>query len=191
MLVIIGAAVALGLAVHQSMPPWYARLWYPLEHDAAINRDAQRYGLDPALVAAVAWRESGFDASAMSPRGAVGVMQILPSTATFIATQNAPPPGMPDDIEDPAVNIAYGAWYLRYLIDMHDGSVGAALASYNAGPGAVQSWQRAAQARGSDLRIPDDIPLDETRGYVTDVLAAWPIYRSAHGDRLGAVTVAP
>ena len=184
-LVLAGAIVAVGLAVHQSMPGWYARLWYPLEHDAAINRDARLNGLDPALVAAVTWRESGFDAGATSPRGAEGLMQVLPSTARFIEGQPDPPPGRAVDIRDPEVNISYGSWYLRYLIDMHDGSVPAALAAYNAGPDNMRKWRASAVAKGTELRVPEDIPFDETRKYVTDVLAAWPIYREAYGERLG------
>ena len=188
LLVLAGALVAVGLAVHQSMPGWYARLWYPLEHDAAINRDAGLNGLDPALVAAVAWRESGFDAGATSPRGAKGLMQVLPSTARFIEGQPDPPPGRAVDIRDPEVNISYGSWYLRYLLDRHSGSVPAALAAYNAGPDNFRKWREAAIARGAELRLPDDIPFDETRQYVTDVMNAWPIYREAYGDRLGAAS---
>jgi soluble lytic murein transglycosylase len=184
-LVIVGAAVAVGLAVHQSMPAWYARLWYPLAHESAINRDAARNGVDPALVAAVIWRESDFDAGATSPKGAVGLMQVMPATAAFIAGQDDPPPGSPDGLTDPEVSISYGSWYLRYLLDLHDGSVPAALAAYNAGPDNLRRWRDAAAARGADLRVPDDIPFEETRGYVRDVMEAWPRYREAYGDRLG------
>lgn len=185
-LVIVGAAVAVGLAVHQSMPGWYARMWYPLDYEAAINRDARLNGVDPALVAAMTWRESGFDAAAESGRGAVGLMQVLPSTARFIESQPDPPPGRAIDIRDPEVNVSYGTWYLRYLLDRHGGSVPAALAAYNAGPDNLRKWREAALARGADLRVPEDIPFTETRNYVNDVMAAWPLYREAYGDRLGA-----
>ena len=184
-LLIIAALVAVGLSIHQSKPSWYARWLHPLEYDAAINRDARLNGLDPALVASVIWRESDFDPNAESPKGAVGLMQVLPSTARFIASQGDPPPGNARDIRDPEVNISYGSWYLRYLIDMHDGSVPAALAAYNAGPDNMRKWRASAVAKGTELRVPEDIPFDETRKYVTDVLAAWPIYREAYGERLG------
>jgi soluble lytic murein transglycosylase len=182
---VIAALVAVGLAIHQSKPAWYARLWYPLEYDAAINRDARLNGLDPALVAAVVWRESDYDPAAESHKGAVGLMQVLPSTARFIESQDDPPPGNARDIRDPEVNISYGSWYLRYLIDMHDGSVPAALAAYNAGPDNLRKWRVDATNKGAELRVPEDIPFDETRKYVTDVLDAWPIYRQAYGERLG------
>lgn len=184
-LLIIAALVAVGLSIHQSKPSWYARWLHPLEYDAAINRDARLNGLDPALVASVIWRESDYDPNAESPKGAVGLMQVLPSTARFIASQGDPPPGNARDIRDPEVNISYGSWYLRYLIDMHDGSVPAALAAYNAGPDNMRKWRASAVAKGTELRVPEDIPFDETRKYVTDVLAAWPIYREAYGERLG------
>ena len=184
-LLIIAALVAVGLSIHQSKPAWYARWLHPLEYDAAINRDARLNGLDPALVASVIWRESDYDPNAESPKGAVGLMQVLPSTARFIASQGDPPPGNARDIRDPEVNISYGSWYLRYLIDMHDGSVPAALAAYNAGPDNMRKWRASAVATGTELRVPEDIPFEETRKYVTDVLAAWPIYREAYGERLG------
>lgn len=184
-LLIIAALVAVGLSIHQSKPSWYARWLHPLEYDAAINRDARLNGLDPALVASVIWRESDYDPNAESPKGAVGLMQVLPSTARFIASQGDPPPGNARDIRDPEVNISYGSWYLRYLIDMHDGSVPAALAAYNAGPDNMRKWRASAVAKGTELRVPEDIPFEETRKYVTDVLAAWPIYREAYGERLG------
>ncbi len=184
-LILCGVVVAIGLAVHQSMPGWYARLWYPLEYEAAVTRDAARNGVDPALVAAVAWRESGFDASAISHGGAVGVMQVLPSTARFIEAADDPPPGRAHDLSDPDVNISFGAWYLRYLLDAHQGSAPAALAAYNAGPETLRTWRAAAAARGADFRVPEDVPFAETRQYVVDVLDAWAIYREAYGDRLG------
>lgn len=185
LLLVVGVLVAVGLAIHESKPAWYARWWYPLEYDAAINRDARLNGLDPALVAAVVWRESDYDPGAVSPRGAVGLMQVLPSTAKFIASQDDPPPGRAIDIGDPEVNISFGAWYLRHLIDLHDGSVPAALAAYNAGPDNLRKWRASATSKGADLRVPEDVPFEETRLYVTDVLEAWPIYRDAYGDRLG------
>lgn len=186
LLVVVGVLVAVGLAVHQSMPGWYARMWYPLDHEAAINRDAALNGLDPALVAAVAWRESGFDPAAESHRGAVGLMQVLPSTARYIESRDDAPVGRAVDLADPEVNISFGAWYLRHLTDLHGGSVPAALTAYNGGPDNLRKWRAAAAARGVEFRIPEDIPFDETRKYVTDVMDAWAIYREAYGDRLGA-----
>ncbi len=180
------ALVALGAgwySVHQAMPGWYARLWYPLEHEDAINREAARRNLDPALVAAVVWRESDFHEGSRSGPGAVGLMQLLPSTARFIASQPGHPAADPARLEDPDVNIAYGAWYLRYLLDRH-GSLPLALAAYNGGTANVSRWVREAQARGAAFRAPDDVPFPETRRFVRDVQRARSIYRRSYGDRL-------
>ena len=107
--------------VHRTMPAWYARLWYPLEYESPINEESARNGLDPALVAAVIDTESGFAPDSRSAEGAVGLMQLLPQTARFVAELPDRPSPPPDRLEVPEVNIAYGTRYLRYLIDRHGG----------------------------------------------------------------------
>jgi soluble lytic murein transglycosylase len=165
------------------MPGWYARLWYPLEHEQAVRQEAARNRLDPALVAAVIDTESGFVADSRSRQGAVGLMQVQPETADFIAALPRRPSPSPGRIAEPEVNIAYGARFLRYLIDRY-GSVDLALVAYNGGPGNLGRWLEEARARGEGLRIPDDIPFAETRGFVRKVREAIPIYRRAYGERL-------
>jgi soluble lytic murein transglycosylase len=182
------ALLALGgawLVVHKTMPDWYARLWYPLDHAAEIRAESARHDLDPALVAAVIYRESGFVPDSRSDQGAVGLMQVLPPTARFIARQPTRPSPSPARLEDPDVNIAYGTWYLRYLIDRYD-SVPLALAAYNAGEANVAGWLRSAQADGRPFRVPDDIPFSETRGFVREVQHTEGIYRRAYRDELEA-----
>jgi soluble lytic murein transglycosylase len=171
--------------VHQAMPPWYARLWYPLEYEEAIREEAGRQDLDPALVAAVINTESGFVPDSRSSEGAVGLMQLLPETAEFIASEPDRPSPAPDELDDPAVNIAYGARYLRYLADRY-GTVPLALAAYNGGETNLSAWLDRARARGDDLRIPQDIPFSETRAFVVRVLDATPIYRRSYAERLSA-----
>ncbi len=186
MLLLIALA-ALGVAayeVHTTMPSWYARLWYPLEYEDAIRAEAARNDLDPALVAAVVNTESGFAPDSRSGEGAVGLMQLLPDTARFVATLPDRPSPPPDDLEAPAVNIAYGTRSLRYLLDRH-GSLDVALAAYNAGETNVARWVAEAEARGETLDVPEDIPFTETRSFVRRVEEAAPIYRRAYGDRLG------
>ena len=172
--------------VHRTMPAWYARLWYPLEYAKPINEESARNGLDPALVAAVIDTESGFAPDSRSAEGAVGLMQLLPQTARFVAGLPDRPSPSPDRLEVPEVNIAYGTRYLRYLIDRH-GSLEVALAAYNAGESNVADWLAEADARGDDLAIPDDIPFPETRSFVRRVETATPIYRRAYGGRLDEV----
>lgn len=183
LLLVAGAFGAVWYQVHQSMPAWYARMWYPLDYEDTIVTEARRNGLDPTLVAAVIYTESGFVPDSRSGQGAVGLMQLLPSTAEFVATQPGRPSPPPDDLEDPRTNIAYGTRYLRYLVERHD-SLPLALAAYNGGEANVAQWVAQARAEGRELRVPDDLPFPETRGFVRRVLAAQPIYERTYGDRL-------
>ncbi len=187
--VILGLAlVAVALIIHSSQPAWYARFWYPIGYQQAINREARLTGLDPALLAAVIWRESDFDPTARSSRGAVGLTQVLPSTAADIAAAPNPPVGRPADLMDPEVNIAYGAWYLRSLIDHHGGSVVEGLSAYNAGSSNLTKWKQQALASGHAFQVPADVPFPVTKAYVEDIMDAWPIYRRTYGDQLDAPT---
>ncbi len=183
----VGVVAGAWFQVHQAMPSWYARLWYPLEYEDSIRTEAARNDLDPALVAAVINTESGFVADSRSSQRAVGLMQILPETARFIAEGPDRPSPPPDRLEVPAVNIAYGSRYLRYLIDGY-GTVPLALAAYNGGETNVTEWLRESRRRGERLDIPGDIPFPETREFVSRVLDAVPIYRRAYGERLFVVS---
>ena len=183
LVVLVGGVAAAWAGVHQTMPSWYARLWYPLEYEDAIREHAERNDLDPALVAAVIHTESGFVPDSRSSQGAVGLMQLLPATAQFVADQPSRPSPPPHRLDDPVVNIAYGARYMRYLVD-NLGSVPKALAAYNGGESNVRRWLADSRARGKTLRLPEDIPFSETRVYVDRVNELTPIYRRAYSDEL-------
>lgn len=166
----LAAAVAGAfLYVHRTMPGWYARLWYPLPYETIVRGHARNYGLDPAFLAAVIYSESKFDPHARSRSGAVGLMQLLPETAKGIAQRTGGSRFRVADLDDPELNIRYGAWYLRHLLDKYD-HVRLALAAYNAGQAKVDEWRR----RGVDIQYP------ETRHYVARVLALEAIYRRAY-----------
>lgn len=166
-------------------PSWYTKTVYPLKYAGAIRAGAARYDLDPALVAAVVYAESRFDEHARSSQGAVGLMQILPETADQIADESGGVTFTTEDLETPRINVRYGSYYLRQALDAFDGDKVAAIASYNAGMGAVGEWVAQAHAEGHGLRI-KDIPYPETRAYVKKVLEARRVYREEYGDRLGA-----
>jgi soluble lytic murein transglycosylase len=166
-------------------PSWYTKTVYPLAYAGAIRAGAERYDLDPALVAAVVYAESKFDAKARSSKGAVGLMQVLPETADQIAGESGGTTFTTADLEDPRINVRYGSYYLRQALDAFDGDVRAAVASYNAGMGAVSEWVAQAHADGHRLRL-RDIPYPETRAYVEKVLEARRVYREEYGDRLGS-----
>ena len=169
--------------VHRAMPAWYARHWYPLEYTSTIRTHAERSGVPAELIAAVIWRESDFNPAARSSQGAVGLMQILPSTATFISTQAGGPAESPDRLAEPEVNIAFGSWYLHYLLDKY-GDDRIAIAAYNGGETNAAQWVRDAAANGRPLTL-DDIPFPETRAFVRSVERARAIYRRVYGDELG------
>jgi len=155
----------------------------PLEHQDIIREQADAKGLDPALIAAVIYRETHFRPRTSSA-GAEGLMQLTPDTAKFIAGKSGGTAFTVEDLATPKVNIAYGAWYLRYVMQRYDGDAEKALAAYNAGEGNVDKWVAAAAAAGHDFGL-QDIPFPETRAYVENVLASQSEYRASYAKELG------
>jgi len=155
----------------------------PLHYSALIRQQAAAKHLDPALVAAVIYAETKFDPRT-SPAGAEGLMQIEPETAEFLAHRSGATTFTTADLGTPSVNIAYGSYYLRYLLDQYHGSRVLALAAYNGGAGNVDRWEAEAQAKGHDLTI-SQIPFPETRAYVQKVLGAQGRYRHKYAHQLG------
>jgi soluble lytic murein transglycosylase len=154
----------------------------PLRHEDIIRQQAHAKNLDPALIAAVIYQESKFRPRT-STAGAEGLMQILPSTAKFIARRTGGTAFVPSDLGTPQVNIAYGSYYLRYLLDRYDGNDTLAIAAYNAGETNVARW--IADAGGADSFHPKDIPFPETRAYVTNVEQHQKDYRAHYAKELG------
>lgn len=135
---------------------------------------ARHYDLDPALLAAVIYQESRFRSGVVSGAGAVGLMQVLPATARGIAQRTGGSGFVDRDLFDPELNVRYGAWYLRHLIDRY-GDERTALAAYNAGQANVDGWL----ASGGGIRFA------ETRHYVGAVESAKRAYRRAYRSELG------
>jgi soluble lytic murein transglycosylase len=156
-----------------SEPEWYQRIRYPLRYETIVRAHARNYDLPPTLLAAVIYTESKFDASARSDAGAVGLMQLLPETAKGIALRTGGHRFVVSDLLDPEINVRYGSWYLRNLIDRYD-DVPTALAAYHAGQGNVDEWRR----RGVGIQFA------ETRAYVDRVLDAQHVYADAYADEL-------
>jgi soluble lytic murein transglycosylase len=149
----------------------------PLRHDDVIRQQAADKDLDPALIAAVIYAESRFR-DQESHAGARGLMQITPQTAAVIARLSGGTAFVTGDLSDPEINIRYGSYYLRYLLDRYRGNEVAALAAYNAGTGNVDRWGGAELGLGG-IRFP------ETRAYVDQVLDKRPAYRDKYADDLG------
>ena len=184
-LVAILAAVTIGggIAVWSELGEDALReLTLPLRHEDIIRQQAAEKDLDPALIAAVIYQESKFR-DQTSHAGARGLMQITPATAEFIARRSGGTRFTQEDLATPQINIAYGSYYLRYLLDHYGGDTELATAAYNAGQTNVDRWVREAGGRGRFG--PDDIPFPETRGYVEKVLAAREDYRRTYPRELG------
>ena len=155
----------------------------PLRHDDIIRQQASDKDLDPALIAAVIYEESRFR-DQTSHAGARGLMQITPDTADFIARRSGGVRFRQEDLATPQINIAYGAWFLRYLIDHYDGSETLAIAAYNAGQTNVDGWvERAGGPESFDAAR--DVPFPETRAYVSNVQERRGEYREHYADDLG------
>jgi soluble lytic murein transglycosylase len=167
-----GAAVVLGMSPIDR-PAFVDRLEYPLDYGDIVRTHATRNRLDAALVAAVIYEESRFRPHARSKAGAMGLMQIQPVTAEAIARRTGGTGFRASDLYDPEVNIRYGSWYLRRLIDKY-GSERLALAAYNAGETTVDRWVR--EGKG--------IAAADVRSYVEGVEGTKKIYRHAYGSDL-------
>jgi len=178
----VAALVAVGLLQHEE-PAWWIRLWYPLSYREAIVTSSHSRRLDPALVAAVIYEESRFRPSTTSSVGAIGLMQLLPSTAKGIAERTGGTAFRTSDLYQPDVNIRYGTWYLADLVHRYRGhrdDITLALAAYNAGSANVDRWISQTQP-GHAVRI----PFPATRSYVAGVLHVQTLYRKAYGASLG------
>jgi soluble lytic murein transglycosylase len=123
-------------------------LTLPLHHDDIIRQQARDKNLDPALIAAIIYEESRFR-DQTSHAGARGLMQITPQTADAIAQHSGGVRFKQEDLSDPQINISYGAYYLRLLIDHYGGNETLAIAAYNAGIGNVDRWVADAGGRAT------------------------------------------
>src|ERR1700755_1003655 len=184
----LGAGLAVVIAAVLSLvrPADHAvqEIKLPLRHDDIIRQQAAAKGVDASLIAAVIYTESHFR-DQTSHAGATGLMQLLPSTADYIARKSGGTRFTRSDLATPQINIAYGTWYLRYLLTKYHGNVVLTLAAYNAGEGKVDQWWQAAQARGEHFEVAKHIPFAETRDYVHRVLSARREYRHNYAHELG------
>ena len=173
-----GIAAAIGLG---PLGEAVREVTLPLRHDDVIRQQAREKDLDPALIAAIIYEESRFRPQT-SPAGAEGLMQITPETAEFIANNSGATTFVLDDLGNPQINISYGSFYLRYLIDRYDGDERLAIAAYNAGATNVDEWL--VEADSDELEL-EDIPFTETREYVADVEERRKEYEKNYAADLG------
>jgi soluble lytic murein transglycosylase len=179
-LAIVGTGVAVTLPLLQKA---VRELSLPLADAGIIRQQAAEKHLDPALIAGVIYAETKFDPRT-SPAGALGLMQMMPETAQYLAHRSGGTGFTTADLGTPAVNIAYGSYYLRYLLNHYHGNELLAIAAYNGGITNVDGWFAKARAAGHRFTV-DDIPFPETRAYVLRVLQAQRDYRHTYPVQLG------
>jgi soluble lytic murein transglycosylase len=155
----------------------------PLQYASIIRQQAAEKHVDPALIAAVIYAETRFRPRT-SPTGAEGLMQIEPATAKFLAHRSGGYAFNVTDLGTASVNISYGTYYLRYLMNLYGGSKVLALAAYNGGETNVDKWLASANATDRSFTI-GDIPSKLVSGYVIEVLGKQRSYRAHYAHQLG------
>lgn len=156
------------------------RRFFPLGYHHVIAEEANQYDFDPFFLAALIQVESGFRPRVVSPKGATGLMQLMPGTAFWVADQ-LDMEITEDDLLNPTVNIRLGSYYINHLRAKFPTLV-AALAAYNGGQGNVAQWLATNRWDGR-LETIEDIPFYETRNYIRRVLSTWEFLQSIYDNR--------
>jgi soluble lytic murein transglycosylase len=175
--------VALGIVIVSHIEHVSDNRGLPLTDAGVIREQAAEKHLDPALIASVIYAETKFEPRTSSA-GALGLMQILPSTAQYIAHLSGGTAFTTGDLATPKINVAYGSYYLRYLLDHYEGNEMLAVAAYNGGLANVDEWVAKAREAGRTLSV-SEIPFPETQAYVEKVMRAQREYRAVYPRQLG------
>lgn len=156
------------------------RMWweyaFPLAFWDDVNEFSKKYDVDPFLVLSLMRAESHFQTDVVSPTGAVGLMQIMPMTATHIALKLKAKEFDFEEMRRPRSNIQFGTWYVKHLLQQFDNHQVLAIPSYNAGPHRVKSWIKGRDGMELDEFV-EKIPYPETRNYIKRVLQNYWTYR--------------
>ncbi len=154
---------------------------FPLEYSNTIKECAEKYKIDPLFVAAIIKVESKFNADALSKRGAKGLMQLMPKTATWISNQTKIK-YKEEYLYIPKYNIEFGCWYLNNLEVQFEGQMPVILAAYNGGRGNVKKWLTNGVWDGKYENI-DNIPFIQTRKFVKKVYFNYEVYKFLYKDK--------
>lgn len=163
-------------------PPDFIEMAYPRVHYDETMRHADKHGVDPHLVWSVMRQESLYDAGAVSPAGALGLMQVTPLASGLVGIAGRPSKVVISKLLDPQTNLAIGTKILAKNLASFQGKVIPAVASYNADIKKVRSWVQKNSRLKSDEFI-ETIPYQETRTYVKKVLAGYRTYRMVHNRK--------
>lgn len=159
---------------------------YKIKYSEYVEAYSEKYGVDKYLVYSVIYTESKFKENAVSPKNAVGLMQLMPETAKYICGKISEEYDG-ERLKEPEFNIMLGVYYLSYLQKRFD-NVSEALAAYNAGEGRVAEWLRGAEY-SEDGKTLKKIPIKETDDYVKKVLRAIDKYERLYGQKLGILAL--
>lgn len=173
-----------------NLPSSQKKILYPFPYREHVERNSARYNVDRFLAISVIKVESNFAENARSHSGAVGLMQIMPETADWIAYCLEEPAPTLQKLHDSGTNIRYGIWYLAELEEEFFGNDVLALAAYNAGRGNVHQWIEENGWR-RDFSDVDAIPYAETRDYVKRVLQCREKYSQLYGSSVAYKLVEP
>ena len=152
---------------------------YPMTYAPEIRAAAAEFSLDPAYVASVVLAESSFDAEAVSSAGAIGLMQIMPATGEWIAGKLEDEPFDVQRLYQPEVNLRYGCWYLRFLLDRYDEDMYTASTAYHQGQGRVDQWLEDPQY-SQDGRTLTAISSAVTDTYVNRIMESYAHYQELY-----------
>jgi soluble lytic murein transglycosylase len=158
-------------------------LRFPMPYPSVVRTEARRQRLEPALVYGFMRAESAFDARARSAAGALGLMQLLPTTGQLVARELGKRLSGEGELSDPATNIALGSRYLRKMLDRYSGHLPMTAAAYNAGPGRVERWRPEGECRDGEIWV-ETLPFMETRRYVRNILFFTALYEWRLGEEV-------
>lgn len=156
------------------------KVFYPLPYRDSIIRHSTDAGVDPYLLTAIMKTESNFNPNAVSPKGARGLMQIMPETGQWIANQSGMGPFHPNLLFDPETSIQMSAWYIANLQQEFGDNRIMVVAAYNGGRGNVRAWLDQKIISGSARDI-NNIPFPETKKFVDKVLWNYKVYNWLYG----------
>ncbi|WP_407308447.1 lytic transglycosylase domain-containing protein [Desulfosporosinus sp. SB140] len=173
LLIVLAIAVLIGYCLLTI--PALEKVLYPYPNQKIVEKYAAQYGVDPLFVVAIIREESKFFPQSQSHKGAIGLMQLMPTTAQSIAESLGDKKYTNEDLLNPEKNIQYGTWYLSSLEKVFSNNLILVIAAYNGGRGHVQEWIATGQIDPNNIRQ-EDIPFKETRDYVSRVLKSYQKY---------------
>lgn len=176
--------INLGWALLEDQGSWdqqLLRITFPFPYRELVRREAEEWGIDPFMMAAIIRQESAFEADVVSRAGAVGLMQVMPPTGAQLALTHGPDGFTEESLTKPEVNLHLGAAFFVDVSRRYDNELPLVLSAYNAGPTRATRWQRYPET-ADPLRFTERIPIVETRGYVKSVRRNLGLYRALYGQ---------